>query len=45
MVAPAAAAAGVALGHRVGVTRYRGSMAELETALEGFLDGIERRPR
>lgn len=42
---PAAAASGVALGHRLGVNRYRTSVGDLETALEGFLDGVERRGR
>jgi hypothetical protein len=45
VVVPAAAASGVAVGHRVGVRRYRSSVEDLETALEGFLDGIERRGR
>jgi len=44
VVAPAAAASGVVLGHRIGVTRYRGGVDDLRTAIEGFLDGIERRP-
>lgn len=45
VVVPAAAASGVALGHRLGVNRYRTSVDDLETALEGFLDGVERRGR
>jgi len=40
-----AAASGVAIGHRVGVRRYRSSVADLETRLEGFLDTVERRRR
>lgn len=40
-----AAASGVAVGHRVGVRRYRSSVADLETRLEGFLDTVERRGR
>ncbi len=40
-----AAASGVAIGHRVGVRRYRSSVADLETRLEGFLDTVERRGR
>ncbi len=43
VVVPAATGAGVALGHRRGVSRYRQMVAEVETALEGFLDGVERR--
>ncbi len=44
VVVPAATASGVAIGHRIGVGRYRSSVEHMETALEGFLDGIERRP-
>jgi hypothetical protein len=40
---PAAVAGGVAVGHRRGVSRYRDMVADVETALEGFLDGVERR--
>ncbi len=40
---PAAIAGGVVLGHRRGVSRYRDMVADVETALEGFLDGVERR--
>jgi hypothetical protein len=43
VVVPAATGAGVALGHRRGVSRYRDMVAEVETAVEGFLDGVERR--
>ena len=43
VVVPAATGAGVALGHRRGVSRYRDMVADVETALEGFLDGVERR--
>jgi hypothetical protein len=42
---PGAAIAGVAVGHRVGVSRYRGSVEEVEARIEGFLDSIERRSR
>ena len=45
LVVPAAAASGVAVGHRVGVHRYRATVGDLETALEGFLDTVERRGR
>jgi hypothetical protein len=45
VVVPAATASGIAVGHRVGVRRYRSSLGDLETALEGFLDGVERRGR
>ncbi|HET7720141.1 MAG TPA: hypothetical protein VFK43_09260 [Acidimicrobiales bacterium] len=40
---PAALAGGVALGHRRGVRQYRDMVGDVETALEGFLDGVERR--
>jgi hypothetical protein len=40
---PAALGAGVALGHQRGVSRYRDMVADVETALQGFLDGVERR--
>jgi hypothetical protein len=42
-VVPGATASGIALGHRIGRSRYRSTVDDLETALEGFLDGIERR--
>jgi len=45
VVVPAATASGVAIGHRIGVNRYRSSVDQLETALEGFLDSVERRSR
>ncbi len=45
VVVPAVTASGVAIGHRVGVSRFRSSVGDVEMALEGFLDGIERRPR
>jgi hypothetical protein len=38
-----AAAGSAALGHRVGVNRYRSRLDEMESRLEGFLDGVERR--
>lgn len=40
---PAATGAGVVLGHWRGVSNYRDMVADVETALEGFLDGVERR--
>ena len=43
VVAPAVAASGLAVGHRVGGNRYRASVGDLETALEGYLDTVERR--
>lgn len=43
LVVPGATVAGVALGHRVGVSRYRSSVGDLETRLEGFFDSVERR--
>jgi hypothetical protein len=43
VVVPGALAGGVALGHRRGVSHYRDMVADVETALEGFLDSVERR--
>ena len=43
LAVPTALAGGVALGHRRGVSNYRDMVADVETALEGFLDGVERR--
>jgi len=43
VVMPVAAASCVAAGHVVGSSRYRSLVDEIETALEGFLDGVERR--
>ena len=43
LAVPATTSAGVAAGHRLGVNRYRTSVEDLQTALEGFLDGVERR--
>lgn len=43
VVVPAVTASGVALGHRLGVKHVRTSVEDLQTALEGFLDGVERR--
>ena len=40
---PAGAGAAVA-GHRVGSRRYRQRMRALETAVQGLLDGLDRRP-
>ena len=45
LVLPAAAASGIGVGHLVGASRYRDTVRELETALEGFLDSVERRRR
>ena len=44
VVVPAAAASGAGAGHLIGSNRYRSTVEELETALEGFLDTVERRP-
>jgi hypothetical protein len=44
VVVPAAAASGAGAGHLIGSNRYRSTVEELETALEGFLDSVERRP-
>src|SRR5206468_290554 len=41
---PLAAASGVTAGHFVGASRFRSLVGDVETALEGFLDGVERRP-
>ena len=43
LVLPAAAASGFGVGHLVGSSRYRATVDELETGLEGYLDGLERR--
>lgn len=40
---PVAAASGLAAGHAIGSSRYRSLVDEVHTALEGFLDGVERR--
>ena len=45
IVLPAAAGSGLGAGHLIGAARYRTSVEDLETALEGFLDGVERRER
>lgn len=45
LVLPVATGSGVAVGHMVGSARCRSTMVDLETALEGYLDGIERRRR
>jgi hypothetical protein len=42
---PVATGSGAAFGHMVGAARYRSSVGDLETVLEGYLDGIERRSR
>lgn len=42
---PFVTGSGAAIGHVVGAARYRSSVGDLETALEGYLDGIERRAR
>ena len=44
VVLPAATASGAGAGHLIGSSRYRTRVEDLETALEGFLDGVERRP-
>jgi hypothetical protein len=43
LLAVAPAAAGVAIGHRVGTNDVRTTVEELTTRLEGFLAGVERR--
>lgn len=43
VIVPAAAASGAGTGHLIGSNRYRSTVDELETALEGFLDTLERR--
>jgi hypothetical protein len=45
VVVPAAAASGGGLGHLIGSSRYRTTVEDLRTSLEGFLDGVERRSR
>ena len=45
VVLPAATASGAGVGHLVGSSRYRETVEELRTGLEGFLDTIERRSR
>ncbi len=40
---PVVAASGVAVGHRMGVSRHRKGLEGLRTAIEGYLDGLERR--
>jgi hypothetical protein len=41
---PVVAASGLAAGHAIGTSRYRSLVDDVRTALEGFLDGVERRP-
>lgn len=43
VVVPGAVASGAGAGHLIGSNRYRATVVELETALEGFLDSVERR--
>lgn len=43
VIVPAAAASGAGAGHLIGSSRYRSTVGDLETALEGYLDGLERR--
>ena len=43
LLLPAAAASGAGAGHLIGSSRYRTRVDDLQTALEGFLDGVERR--
>ena len=45
LVLPAATASGAGVGHLVGSSRYRATVDDLQTGLEGFLDGVERRRR
>ena len=40
---PAATASGLVGGHLIGSARFRSRVDDLETALEGFLDRVERR--
>jgi len=44
LVLAGATGSGVAVGHVVGSARCRASVGDLEIALEGYLDGVERRP-
>lgn len=41
---PAITGSGAAAGHLLGRSKFRSGVSDLETALEGFLDGVERRP-
>jgi hypothetical protein len=43
VVVPAAVGAGAGAGHLIGSSRYRNRVEDLEIALEGFLDSVERR--
>ena len=45
LLLPAATASGAGIGHLLGASRYRSTVEELRTGLEGFLDGVERRAR
>ena len=45
VIVPAAAASGAGAGHVIGSSRYRSTVEDLRTSLEGFLDGVERRSR
>jgi hypothetical protein len=43
LLGPAVVGSGVAAGHAVGSSRYRAQADETQTAVEGFLDGVQRR--
>jgi hypothetical protein len=43
LLLPAATVSGAGVGHLIGSSRYRATVDELRTGLEGFLDGVERR--
>lgn len=45
LILAGATGSGVAVGHAVGSSRYRSGVGDLEIAVEGYLDGIERRHR
>ena len=45
VVVPAAVGSGAGAGHLIGSSRYRATVEEMRTALEGYLDGVERRRR
>lgn len=45
LLLPVATGSGVAVGHVVGSSRCRSGVDDLETALQGYLDSVERRPR
>ena len=43
VLVPAALGSGAGVGHLIGSSRYRAGVDDLKTALEGFLDRLERR--